>query len=294
MLVVCALALAQVAAEAPAFDVQGHRGARGIAPENTLTGFRAALAIGVSTLEADLAVTRDGVVVVSHDPLLNPDIVRDPSGAWLPRAGPPIHALTLAELRRYDVGRIDPRSDYARALPAQRPADGEAIPTLEELLELARDTSVRLNLELKFAEDPKSTPDPATFVRLVVAAIDAARMRARVTIQAFDWHVLELTKDRAPDIQTSCLTTEKRNAPPTAAYHARCGVWSPHWRVVSAARVAEAHALGLKVIPWTVNEPAEMQRLIGLGVDGVITDYPDRLRAVMQALGMSLRESGAR
>ncbi len=108
-----------IASGAEGFDLQGHRGARGLAPENTLAAFRKALEIGVTTLELDLGMTRDGVLVVSHDPVLNPDIVRGPDGQWLSAPGPPINTLTLAELKRYDVGRINPRSRYAAQLPEQ-------------------------------------------------------------------------------------------------------------------------------------------------------------------------------
>src|SRR5436190_1407029 len=106
-----------------AFDLQGHRGARGLAPENTLAAFARALEIGVTTLETDLAVTKDGVIVLSHDPVLNPDIVRGPDGQWLSAPGPAINTLTLEELKRFDIGRLDPSSKYARQFPDQKPAD---------------------------------------------------------------------------------------------------------------------------------------------------------------------------
>ena len=111
------VALAMAAVPAAAFDLQGHRGARGLAPENTLAAFARALEIGVTTLETDLAVTKDGVLVLSHDPVLNPDIVRGADGKWLSAPGPAINTLTLAEIKRFDVGRLDPSSKYARAVP---------------------------------------------------------------------------------------------------------------------------------------------------------------------------------
>ena len=132
-----AVALATCNATAATFDVEGHRGARGLAPENTLAAFERAVALGVTTLEADLAVTRDDVVVVSHNPRLNPDVTRDASGRWLAAEGPAIRSLTLAELARYDVGRTDPASKYGQGFPAQQPRDGERIPTLDALLALA-------------------------------------------------------------------------------------------------------------------------------------------------------------
>src|SRR5262245_66614499 len=133
----CILVAAVVGLTTPrltdAFDLQGHRGARGLAPENTLAGFRTALEIGVTTLELDLAMTRDGVLLVSHDPFLNPDIVRGPDGRWLAAPGPLFNTLTLAEVKRFDVGRLNPASRYAQQFPQQVPVDGERVPTLAEV-----------------------------------------------------------------------------------------------------------------------------------------------------------------
>src|SRR3954470_16182887 len=111
-------------------DIQGHRGVRGLAPENTLPAFERAIALGVTTLEMDVAVTRDGVVVVSHDPSLNPDITRGPDGAFLASRGPAIHDLTYDELRRYDVGRLNPDRAYGKPFPEQQAIDGTRIPRL--------------------------------------------------------------------------------------------------------------------------------------------------------------------
>ena len=300
----------------PAFDLQGHRGARGLAPENTLAAFRKALAIGVTTLETDVGVTKDGVVVISHDRRLNPDLVRGPDGNWLSGKGPPIHSLTLAELRAYDIGRLNPQSIYARNFPQQQPADGERVPTLADVIALAKSaaTPVRMNVETKLDPSaPGETADPATFARAVVDAIRASGIAERITLQSFDWRTLREARRLAPEIETVCLTIETPdndnvkatadgpspwtagldlrqygNSAPRLAQAAGCAVWSPFWRNVTGARVAEAHALSLRVIPWTVNDPAEMTKLIDVAVDGIITDYPDRLRAVMAAKGMPL------
>ena len=132
-----AAAASPPSAQHAAFDVQAHRGGRGLSPENTLAAFRRALSIGVTTLETDLAVTRDGVLVLAHDPHLNPDLVRGPDGRWLAQPGPAIRSLTLAELRRYDIGRVDPSSKYGAQWPQQQAQDGERYPTLDELFALA-------------------------------------------------------------------------------------------------------------------------------------------------------------
>ena len=288
-----------------AFDLQGHRGARGLAPENTLAAFRVALRIGVTTIETDVAVTRDGVPVLSHDAALNPALVRDASGRWLTAPGPAIRALTLQELAQYDIGRLDPVSRYAKDFPLQRPVDGERFPTLDALLALVAhaDRPVRVNLETKVTpDDAGKTADVTTFVRPIIEAVRRANLVDRVTIQSFDWRALVEAKRLEPRIETSCLTIESSNmntmatrADGRSPWHAGrsvadyggsvpklvqatgCATWSMFWRNLTPALVVEAHALGLKVLPWTVNDPAEMRRLIDLGVDGIITDYPDRL-----------------
>ena len=304
------------AKQAMAFDLQGHRGARGLAPENTLASFAKALEIGVTTLETDIAVTSDGVVVLSHDPLLNPDITRGPDGAWLKSKGPAIFNLSHAVLQRYDVGRIDPASKYARQFPTQTPADGARIPTLKQLFELgeASGKQPRYNIETKLSPlTPQEAPAPDTFARLAVDAVRAAKLTGRVTIQSFDWRTLLAVRRIAPDIATVCLTmdtadwsnlrgpagrpspwldgvdTGRTDAPaPELARAAGCTTWSPYWRNVDAAALALAHRLGLMIVPWTVNDPAAIAALIDLGVDGLITDYPDRGRAVMQQKGLPL------
>jgi glycerophosphoryl diester phosphodiesterase len=284
---------------AGAFDLQGHRGARGLAPENTLAAFSLALGIGVTTLEADLAVTSDGVLVIAHDPVLNPDLVRDADGRWLASPGPAVRTLTLAELKRYDIGRVNPASRYAKQFPEQKAVDGERFPTLDEVFALAKASGkpVRFNLETKIRlAHPEETVDPETFARLVIAAVRAAGLASRVTVQSFDWRTLRAVQQRAPEIATACLTGENPGYDLTAydgslprlVKATGCAMWSPHFRTATAALVAGAHALGLTVVPWTVNDPADMDRLIDLSVDGLITDYPDRLRAVLARRGVPL------
>ena len=313
--VLALLALA-MALPAHAFDLQGHRGARGLRPENTLAGFAFASAVGVTTLETDLGVTKDGVLVLSHDRYLNPDIVRDPDGHWLRARGPAIHSLTLTELKRYDIGRLNPASRYAQQFPDQRAEDGQRFPTLAELLDLvkAQRQPARLNVETKISPlDPESTVDAATFARRAVDAIRAAKLESGVTIESFDWRTLLESRKLAPAIETVCLTIETPNEDtvrrgdgrpspwlggldlaahggslPRLAKAAGCATWSPFWRNVSTAEVEASHRLGLRVVVWTVNDPADMAKLIDLGVDGLITDYPDRARKVMAAKRIAL------
>jgi glycerophosphoryl diester phosphodiesterase len=302
---------------ADAFDLQGHRGARGLAPENTLDGFATALRIGVTTLELDVGVSKDDVVVVSHDRLLNPDHTRGPDGQFLPGRGPAIRTLTLADLKQYDVGRLKPGTAYAAAFPLQQPIDGARVPALSELFGLAKRMDadkVRFNIETKLTPSSGAeTPDPETFAALVAAVVRAAGMAPRVTVQSFDWRTLTALQRIAPEIERACLTVEtaeddniQRARPGPSPWTAGldiddfggstpkivaatgCHIWSPYYRNVSAELMTDAKNAGIRVIPWTVNEPADMTRLIDLGVDGLISDYPDRLRLVLAEKNISL------
>lgn len=304
-------------APAAAFDLQGHRGARGLLAENTLESFARALDIGVTTLETDLAITRDDHVVLSHDPTLNPDITRDAGGHWLAARGPAIRMLTLQEVKRFDVGRINPASKYASQFPEQGAVDGARIPTLGELFALVATSGLaaRFNLEIKCSpEYPDETLDPETFARLVVETVRRAGLQSRVTIQSFDWRAVLAARRLAPEIATSGLTVETAamnnvaavegspspwlggidparygGSVPRSVLAAGCGTWSPYWRSLDAALVAQSHALGLKVVPWTVNSPEDIAAVIGMGVDGLITDYPDRAIKVLANQGRTLR-----
>lgn len=289
-----AIAALLIPLSAPAFDLQGHRGARGLAPENTLAGFAAALAAGVDTLELDVGVTRDGVVVVCHDRRLNPDVARGPDGRWIDAPGPRLRELSYEALARYDVGRLRPGSDYAARFPEQQPVDGARIPRLAEVFALAGkagNTQVRFNIETKISPSaPEDTLAPAPFARAVVADIRAAGMAARSSVQSFDWRTLRVVEEEAPEIPTVYLTGRRRGgASQPAAVHAAGGrIWSPNYEELDSQALVEARKLDLKVIPWTVNEPAYIERFLDLGVDGLITDYPERVRAELSRRGLPL------
>lgn len=306
-----ALAIAGATA-AFGFDLQSHRGARGLAPENTLPAFERALEIGVTTLELDIGVTADGVVVVLHDPFLNPAITRDAAGQWLSGGkGPLVRSLTLAQLQAYDVGRIRPETAYGRTFATQQGRDGVRIPTLAGVFERVKALGadhVRFNIETKLNPlRPDETVTPEAMTRALLQVVDEAGMARRVAIQSFDWRSLQLVRQLAPSIPTAHLTIQTANSDnlrdgawtaglrigddgsvPRLVQAAGGRIWSPNKGALTEPLVREAQALGLQVLPWTVNEPAEMERLIEWGVDGLITDYPDRLRAVLSARGMPL------
>ena len=299
------------AGAALAFDAQGHRGARGLAPENTMAAFERALAVGVSTLELDVVLSAEGVPVISHDTTPNPDLTRDADGRWLQARGLPFNRLTLAEIGSWDVGRINPSTRYARDFAEQVAHDGQRIPTLAALFERVRQLGARhvhFNIELKIHPGrPDESPNPDAFVRAVLDVIKTHGMASRVSLQSFDWRIQKVASQLAPGMPLSYLSAQlprfntlkggewtaglkladHEDAPGMVAA-AGGKLWSPNFNDLDQHLLQRARALELRVIPWTVNEPHDMARLIDWGVDGIITDYPDRLRAVMQQRGMAL------
>jgi len=266
-----------------AMDLQGHRGARGHAPENTLPSFELAVSMGVDTLELDVGVTRDGVVVIHHDRRLNPDVARK-DGQWVASPGPLIHALGFSETQLYDVGRIRPGSEYAARFPHQKPIDGTRIPRLGDLLAKMRNSKVRFNIETKLVpQAPDETLPPEPFARAVIAEVRKAGVAQRTTIQSFDFRTLKVVEREAPEIATAYLTSGK-NSDPAKVHEAGARVWSPESRDLDAQKVAQARKLGLRIIAWTVNEPDEIRRVLALKLDGIISDYPDRVRAALKGM----------
>jgi len=269
-------------------DVQGHRGTRGYLPENTLPAFAKALEFGVDTLELDCGVTRDGVVVVHHDRGLNPDIARRPDGKWVEAPAPTITSLTFNELQRYDVGRLRPGSEYAKRLPHQQPIDGTRIPRLADLFSLVKDqrnSTVRFNIEPKSdLEAPQDTLPPEPFAKALLAEIRKASLEKRTTVQAFDWRSLKVVEREAPEMKT-VYCTEGENSDPAKVHAAGGRIWSPHFAELSERKLAEARRLKMRITVWTVNEPADIARMIDAGVDGMASDYPDRVIELLKKRG---------
>jgi glycerophosphoryl diester phosphodiesterase len=260
-----------------ALDIQGHRGTRGYLPENTLPAFRRAIEMGVNTLELDVGVTRDSVVVVHHDRRLNPDLARGPDGRWVEPPTPTIHSLSFAELEKYDVGRIRPGSQYAARYPHQQAIDGTRIPRLSDLFALGKQNSVRFNIELKLVPShPDETLAPEPFARALIAEVRKGGMEKRSTLQSFDWRVLKVIEREAPELATAYLT-EAADSQVAQVRAAGAKIWSPDYRALTKQALDEAHAAGMRVVVWTVNEPRDIARLVGWGVDGIISDYPDRV-----------------
>ena len=274
-----------------------HRGGAKLWPENTLFAFERAVSAGFDGAELDVQLSRDGKVVAFHDFLLKPELCRR-DGRWLgARERQPIRDLTWSELQRFDVGRIKPRTLYAQRHRVLNPRDGEGIPLLTDVIAGVRSRSAdfKLFVELKTSTEEKdiSSP-PEALVEAVIADLDDAGFMRNAALVGFDWTALLHAKTIAPDL--ACWFTTKRRAPhtgrgwaagfhpskfkssiPRAIKHAGGDGWFASRTQASRARIEEAHALGLKVGVWTVNDARSMRGFKRLGVDAIVTDRPDRL-----------------
>jgi glycerophosphoryl diester phosphodiesterase len=248
-----------------AIFVHGHRGARALRPENTIPAFEYAIAVGADALELDIAVTRDNVLVVSHDPVLHPPLC---SG---PHPGAVIRELTLAELQDWDCGALQ-NPDF----PRQTPIRGTSIPTLDEVLALSRWGSFGFDIEMKsFQDQPRYTPEPDGFARLLLDRIRAHSLEKRTVVQSFDFRTLMAMRKIAPEIRLAALY--EREEQDIASLARLVNIVSPDFHLVTAKNVADAHATGLYVVPWTANAPSEWDTLIDANVNAIITDDPAAL-----------------
>jgi glycerophosphoryl diester phosphodiesterase len=271
------------------FELQGHRGARGLFPENTVAGVLDTLALGVSSIELDIAVTADDVVVICHDPFLNADLTRDESGAWLSSRQPLIHGMSFAALRMFDVGRLRPESDTQARFPDQVGQDGLRIPTLVEMLEVTRASGAILDVELKTdAAHPEWSCAPEHMARLVIEVARSCDALERLVVRSFDWRGLAWLQTHCPTLPLAWLSYRQPDPARVIAASNGRGTWAPYFDDLTPSAVTDAQSKGLRVAPWTVNEPADMARLIAWGVDGFCTDRPDLARQVMDAHGLAL------
>ncbi len=254
--------------------VHGHRGARAVRPENSLPAFEYAISIGVDVLELDLAVTKDNILVVSHDPRMNPAFCTGPAGTRV------IREMTLAELRRWDCGgKANP------GFPKQQAVPGTRVPTLDEVFALAPRGKFHFNVETKITvKDPQYTPSPEEFVRLMAECIERHKLADRVILQSFDFRTLHAMKKRMPNLRLSALL--EGSTPRDFVEVAResgAGIISPHYRIVTPEQVAKAHAAGLVVVPWTANTAAEWEKLAAAKSDAIISDDPAALLEWLRA-----------
>jgi glycerophosphoryl diester phosphodiesterase len=234
--------------------VHGHRGARGMLPENTLPAFEYAISVGVDGIELDVAVSRDDVVVVRHDPKLKLRAIRD---------------LTLAEIQSYDLG------------------DAAHVPTLDQVLALAHRGQFLFNIEIKsYPDRPDLSPPPDHFAGLVFQAIRRQRLERRVIIQSFDFRMLRAMRELAPEIRLGALYMGRPKSFAAIAHQAGTAIVAPHHALVTARKVRAAHAAGLEVVTWTANSRPEWKRLIAAQVDAIITDRPGALVAYLRDRGL--------
>jgi glycerophosphoryl diester phosphodiesterase len=290
--------------------VIGHRGAAGLAPENTLAAFTKALDLGVDGLEMDVHLSADREVVVHHDFSLKPEIARTAAGKWIHRSPTLlIRDLTLPEIRTYDVGRLKPRTIYGRRYPHQIPADGERIPTLREVLALLKkrgDSGTRIWIEVKTSpENPELGFPPETVVEATVEVLEQLESLSRALILSFDRRALAHVRKIAPEVPAVYLTRTPNSpwgirtgkpAPParagmgagdgpgavlTAILEAGGRNWGPHWKSIAPQIVEEAHRQGIRVFPWTADTRAVMLRLMKMKVDGITSNRPDILMSLL-------------
>jgi glycerophosphoryl diester phosphodiesterase len=267
-------AMAGTLMAAAPIQVHGHRGARATRPENTIPAFEYAIGIGADVLEMDVAVTKDDVLVISHDARLNPTICTTPAGSRV------IHQLTLAELRKADCGTL-----RNPGFPKQQPVPGTRIPTLDEVLSVASRTRVGFNIETKInPKEPDLTPDPETFAKLMLEALRRHKVESRAIVQSFDYRTLQAMKKLDPKIQLSALFDNKTQEDfVSIAKRAGAGIVSPHFSLVTPEKVKAAHDAGLQVVPWTANTPDAWQKLADAKVDAIITDDPAALIAWLKS-----------
>lgn len=264
-------------------DIHGHRGARGLLPENTIPGFVLALREGADVLEMDLCISGDNQVIVSHEPWMSHHICRTPDGRDILEAEERsfnLHTMTAGEIKRFDCGmRPYTRFPTQRHLPAYKPILAQVVDVLETV-PLLDGAPVRYNLEIKHdpALTPEFCPDAATFARLVIAEVERLGIADRTCIQSFSAPALEAVHQQAPAIATAWLVDSDGTVDAQLAKLTfQPDIYSPNWTRITAKDVNQLQNMGIQVVPWTVNEGADLFAVMQMGVDGIITDYPDRL-----------------
>ena len=289
--------------DADTIRVVGHRGARGILPENSIVGFDFALSIGVDLLEFDVLLTADEVPVITHNHQLHGSGVRGPDGRFLNGEQQQVASLRMEDMARFDIGRLDGTTEYGRRFPDQAQLDGIRVPRLTELLHLVsqpKHANACLMLELK--SDPDLANDGKArkrIVSIVCNEVRAAGLTDRTLLHSFDWALLDECRRQAPDMPISFLTQLHESADdvgedsaipvtpdldrpgisvPDEVDRAGGSLWCPHFSEITADDLARARELDLCVAVWTVNETADIDAMIDLRVDAIVSDYPGRVQ----------------
>ncbi|TNE72963.1 glycerophosphodiester phosphodiesterase [bacterium] len=270
------------------FDIQGHRGTRGLAPENTIPAFKLAVDHGSTTLELDVAVSKDGQLVISHEPWFNPVFTTKPDGTALDSTEEKkylFYQMNYDEISAFDVGlRTNPKFPEQQSIPSAKPLFKEMVQQIDAYTKKKGLKSVRYNIEIKSSKSwyGELVPQPDEFAKLTIAAIYELGIAKRCNVQSFDLEILRQMRAQDPSIRLDVLNgggesleslTEKLGFTPYS--------WNPYFTNVNDSVLAHAHQLGMTVIPWTVNEKKDMENLLIMGVDGIITDYPNRLSSIL-------------
>lgn len=270
------LAGAAWGADVKKIEVQGHRGARAAKPENTLPAFEYAIGLGVETLELDMQVTKDNVVVVSHDSVLHAPMCRGPQERGV------IRQMTFTEVRAWDCGALQ-NPDF----PKQETVPGTKMPSLDEVFALAPRGAFTFNIETKMSDKPGESPEPEEFVQLVLAVIRKHQLEKRVILQSFDYRTLRAMRKLAPEIKLAALHAgAPRDLVALSKEAANAEIVSPVFMLVGKDNVQKAHAAGLVVVPWTPNKPEQWAKMVEAQVDAIITDDPAGLIAYLKDRGL--------
>ena len=286
--------------------IYGHRGARGDLPENTLESFKYLFDNAINAYETDILISKDLIPVITHDFRLDPSFTKDEKGNWIKDENVKIFDLTYDEISKFDVGSLNKLTRYGRRFVNQRSLENQKIPKLSELLELSSKNVLQnllINLEIKSTPDEKNlTPDPKDLVQIVLNEINNSNLKEKIIISSFDWRILREVKKQSPEIPRAYLTFQQEKGmkikktiyskspwidhiPLTIVYdlpkiikELGGSAWHPYYKDINKKAVKDAHDNNLPVNVWTVNDEDDMLKMIEYGVDGIMTDYPLRLK----------------
>ncbi len=286
--------------------IYGHRGARGDLPENTLESFKYLFDNAINAYETDILISKDLIPVITHDFRLDPSLTKDEAGNWIKDENIKIFDLTYDEISKFDIGSLNKLSRYGRRFINQRSLENQKIPKLSELLELSSKNLLQdllINLEIKSTPDEKNlTPDPQDLVQIVLNEINNSNLKDKIIISSFDWRILREVKKQSPEIPRAYLTFQQEKGmkikktiyskspwidhiPLTIVYdlpkiikELGGSAWHPYYKDINKKAVKDAHDNNLPVNVWTVNDEDDMLKMIEYGVDGIMTDYPLRLK----------------
>ena len=272
------------------FDIQGHRGARGIKPENTIPGFIYALDTGVTTIELDVIISKDGKIVVSHEPFLNSAICLDPKGNPIEKSKEKefnLYKMDYAEIKKCDCGSLgNPDFSSQEKAVSHKPLLSDVIKAVEWHIKSYTQYEVDYNIELKSSKkgDGVFNPSPAVFSKMVFELVDSYIPMHRVIIQSFDFRILNFWKKNYPHVRLATLVENTKSLDVNLANLGfKPDIYSPDYLLLDSLKIESLHKSGMKVIPWTVNETEQMKQLIDWGVDGIITDYPNKLVVLIKS-----------